>query len=73
MTFWEFLDRRFANMTAEGIAGAGIFALTGVILWIVTHYPSLRQDDLFKVIAQAIIVQGLVGLCMARWFTKKGQ
>lgn len=73
MTFWEFLDRRFERLTAEGVAGAGIFIMTAAILWLLTLYPSLRQDDLFKVIAQAIVVQGLIGLAMARWFTKKGQ
>lgn len=73
MTFWEFLDRRLDKLTSEGLAGAGIFVMTGVILWLLTLYPTLRDSDLFKVIAQAIVVQGLIGLAMARWFTKKGQ
>lgn len=73
MNFWEFLDNRLRHLTSEGLAGAGIFVMTGVILALLTLYPSLRQDDLFKVIAQAIVVQGLIGLAMARWFTKKGQ
>ena len=61
------------------LAAAALYAVlawwlgTGVILWLLTLYPSLRKDDLFKVIAQAIVVQGLIGLAMARWFTKKGQ
>ena len=73
MNFWEFLDNRLNQLTSEGLAGAGIFVMTGVILALLTLYPSLRSDDLFKVIAQAIVVQGLIGLAMARWFTKKGQ
>ena len=73
MTFWQFLDNRLSHITSEGLAGAGIFIMTGVILAIMVLYPSLRSDDLFKVIAQAIVVQGLIGLAMARWFTKKGQ
>ena len=73
MTFWEFLDRRFDKLTSEGLAGAGIFVMTGIVLAIMVLYPTLRADDLFKVIAQAIVVQGLIGLAMARWFTKKGQ
>lgn len=73
MTFWEFLDNRLQHVTSEGLAGAGIFVMTGIILTIMVLYPSLRSDDLFKVIAQAIVVQGLIGLAMARWFTKKGQ
>lgn len=73
MNFWEFLDSRLQSVTSEGLAGAGIFVMTGIILAIMVLYPSLRSDDLFKVIAQAIVVQGLIGLAMARWFTKKGQ
>lgn len=73
MTFWQFLDSRLQSVTSEGLAGAGIFVMTGIILAIMVLYPSLRSDDLFKVIAQAIVVQGLIGLAMARWFTKKGQ
>lgn len=73
MTFWQFLDNRLQSVTSEGLAGAGIFVMTGIILAIMVLYPSLRSDDLFKVIAQAIVVQGLIGLAMARWFTKKGQ
>ncbi len=73
MTFWEFLNNRMEHVTSEGLAGAGIFVMTGVVLWLMTLYPSLRDSDLFKVIAQAIVVQGLIGLAMARWFTKKGQ
>ena len=73
MNFWQFLDSRLQSVTSEGLAGAGIFVMTGIILAIMVLYPSLRSDDLFKVIAQAIVVQGLIGLAMARWFTKKGQ
>lgn len=71
MTFWEFLDRRMERFDARAIAGAGIFLLTGVILLMVWWKPELAEIDLFKTIAQAIIVQGLIGLAMAYLFTAK--
>lgn len=70
MTFWEFLDRQLSRITATGIAGAGIFLLTGAVLYIVANDQVLADNDLFKTLAQAIVVQGLVGLAMAAWFTK---
>lgn len=71
MSFWEFLDRQFARIRAEHIAGAGVFILTGVVLALIATWPELGKDDLFKTLAQAVVVQGLVGLAMASWFTKK--
>lgn len=71
MTFWEFLDRQIARISPSGVAGAGIFALTGVVLYMLGTKPELAEQDLFKTLAQAIVVQGLVGLAMAAWFTKK--
>lgn len=71
MNFWEFMDRALARLRVEHVAGAGIFILTGVILFLAAAYPDLREDELFRVLAQAIVVQGLVGLAMAAWFTVK--
>ena len=71
MTFWQFLDRRIDKIRARGIAGAGVFALTILILIMLWRVPSLAENDLFKTLAQAIVVQGLVGLAMAFWFTAK--
>lgn len=73
MTFWEFLDRQLARIRGDAIAGAGIFVLTAVILFMVAHYPKLSENELFKTLAQAIVVQGLVGLAMAAWFTRRPQ
>ena len=73
MTFWEFLDRQIARTKPSGVAGAGIFILTGVVLWMLWRDPELAETDLFKTLAQAIVVQGLVGLAMAAWFTKKDE
>ncbi len=33
--------------------------------------PELADNDLFKSLAQAIIIQGLIGLAMAFYFTAK--
>jgi len=54
---------------ARIIAGGGIFTLTAAVLAIMVFVPDLAKDDLFKMIAQAIVVQGLIGLVMAFLFT----
>ena len=70
MTFWEFLDRQISRIKPTGVAGAGIFILTFVVLWMLREDRTLAENDLFKTLSQAIIVQGLIGLAMAAWFTK---
>jgi hypothetical protein len=71
MTFWEFIDRQIGRLSPSGTAGAGIFILSGLVLWLVYIDRALAESDLFKTLAQAIVVQGLIGLAMAAWFTKK--
>ena len=71
MTLWEFLDRQIGRLSPSGTAGAGIFMLTGIVLFMVYNDRTLAESDLFKTLSQAIVVQGLVGLAMAAWFTKK--
>lgn len=71
MTFWQFLDRQIGRVSPGGVAGAGIFMLTGAVLFMLASDKELADNDLFKTLAQAIVVQGLVGLAMASWFTKK--
>lgn len=71
MTLWDFLDRQLARVRAEHVAGAGVFILTGAVFGLVALKPELAKDDLFKTLAQAVVVQGLVGLAMASWFTIK--
>lgn len=73
MTFWAFIDKQLGRLTASSVAGAGIFVLTGVVLLMLSNDRTLADNDLFKTLAQAIIVQGLVGLAMAAWFTKKDE
>lgn len=71
MTFWQFIDKQLDRLNPTAIAGAGIFVLTGIILWMLQHDHTLATNDLFKTLSQAIVVQGLVGLAMAAWFTKR--
>ena len=71
MTFWDFLDRQIGRISPSGVAGAGIFLLTFIVLMMLQNDRTLADNDLFKTLAQAIVVQGLVGLAMAAWFTKK--
>ena len=70
MNFWEFLDKQISRVKPSGVAGAGIFLLTFVVLVMLKADRELAKDDLFKTLAQAIVVQGLIGLAMAAWFTK---
>jgi hypothetical protein len=55
--------------TARIIAGGGSFALTIFVLVMILIRPELAQNDLFKSLAQAIVIQGLIGLVMAFLFT----
>lgn len=70
MNFWQFLDRQIGRIKPSGVAGGGIFLLTFVVLWMLRDDRTLADNDLFKTLAQAIVVQGLIGLAMAAWFTK---
>lgn len=59
-----------ANATlARIIAGAGSFALTCAIFWMIYEKPELAENDLFKSLAQAVIIQGMIGLVLAFLFT----
>lgn len=73
MNVWQFLDRQIGRLKPSGVAGAGIFVLTGIVLLMLSEDRTLADNDLFKTLAQAIVVQGLVGLAMAAWFTKKDE
>ena len=53
------------------VAGGGLFALTVQVLAMIFVKPELADNDLFKSLAQAIIIQGLIGLACAFYFTAK--
>ena len=60
------LPVRLDMNAARVIAGGGSFALSvAIIVW----KPALANNDLFKSLAQAIVIQGLIGLVMAFLFT----
>lgn len=55
--------------TALILAGGGMFALVLFVLGIILVRPELADNDLFKSLAQAIVIQGLIGLVVASLFT----
>jgi len=55
--------------TARILAGAGAFALVILVFILMMIRPELAENDLFKSLAQAIAIQGLIGLVMAFLFT----
>lgn len=60
---------RIDMASARVIAGGGSFLLTLIVLAIMVWKPELADNDLFKSLAQAIVIQGLIGLVMAFLFT----
>lgn len=56
---------------ARAIAGAGVFILTCGIFAMMYAKPELANNDLFKMLAQAVVAQGLIGLAMAYYFTSQ--
>lgn len=63
------LDRLWTRNGARIIAGAGSFLLAGIVLLMIYIKPEIAEIELFKMIAQAIVIQGLIGLVMAFLFT----
>ncbi|MXP24800.1 hypothetical protein GRI39_01905 [Altererythrobacter indicus] len=61
----------FDRLRARAVAGGGVFLLSQEILLMIFFKPDLAESDLFKTISQAIVVQGLIGLAMAFYFTAK--
>jgi lipopolysaccharide export LptBFGC system permease protein LptF len=59
------------RIRARTLAGGGIFALTVAVFVMIFVKPELAENDLFKTLAQAVVVQGLIGLAMAFYFTAK--
>lgn len=54
---------------ARVIAGGGSFAMTVLVFVMMWARPELAENDLFKSLSQAIVIQGLIGLVMAFLFT----
>lgn len=62
------MPRANAN-EARLLLGAGCFLLVLVVLAMVAFLPELRKDELFRMIAQAVVTQGFFGMVVAFWFT----
>ena len=62
---------RFSINDARVIAGGGFFLLTLIILLMIFAKPELAEKDLFKTIAQGIVLTGFIGLAGAFLFTGK--
>lgn len=54
---------------ARLLLGAGCFFLVLIVLALVAFKPELRGDELFRMIAQAVVTQGFFGMVVAFWFT----
>lgn len=61
--------RNFTMAHARVIAGGGSFALTMMVFVMMWLKPELADNDLFKSLSQAVVIQGLIGLVMAFLFT----
>lgn len=59
----------FNITTARILAGAGSFGLVVMVFVMMYLKPEIAKDDLFKSLAQAVVIQGLIGLVMAFLFT----
>lgn len=55
--------------TARAAMLATFVALTLIIFAIMVWVPSLTENDLFKTLAQAIVITGLIGMAGGFWFT----
>ena len=64
----KLLDALRTRNGARIIAGAGVFSLTLLVMGMLFVKPSLGDSDLFKMLAQAVIIQGYIGM-MAWLFT----
>ena len=73
MTFWQFLDKTLDRLPGwpdvRGWIMIALFMLTTQIVWMIYFRPNLAEIDLFKTIAQVLVVQALVGLALAFYFT----
>lgn len=54
---------------ARQIIALACFALVIVVLGMLALLPDLRKDELFRMIAQAVVTQGFFGMVVAFWFT----
>ena len=60
MTFWQFLDKTLDRLPGwpdvRGWIMIALFMLTTQIVWMIYFRPNLAEIDLFKTIAQVLVV-----------------
>lgn len=62
---------KLPKLDPRAVAGGGIFGLTLLVFAMMFAKPELADNDLFKMLAQAVVAQGLIGLAMAYYFTSQ--
>lgn len=56
------------KLDAHGLFSAGLFALTVLVFVLDALVPELRKDDLFKMLAEAVVISGLINLAAGFYF-----
>jgi len=63
------MPRHMTANDARVLLGGACFILVLIVLAMVAFAPALRADELFRMIAQAVVTQGFFGMVVAFWFT----
>lgn len=53
---------------SHGWFSIGLYSLTVLVLLLMAVVPGLRADDLFKMLAQGIVMTGLINLAASFYF-----
>jgi len=53
---------------AHGCFSLGLFLLTVLVFALAAAFPELRHDDLFKTLAQAVVITGLINMAASFYF-----
>jgi hypothetical protein len=74
ITFLIFAGRLTAGVIlrridSRGWLAIGNWALVLLVLLLMATVPDLRKDDLFKMIAQGLVMSGFINLVLAFYFT----
>jgi hypothetical protein len=64
-------NMKIPRIRSTTVAGGGSFALAVMVLLMIYIKPELADNDLFKILAQAIVIQGLIGLVLPFYYTAK--
>lgn len=59
---------KFPHIDSHGLFSLGLFLLTVGVFILMAVDPSLMKEDLFKTLAQAIVITGLINLAASFYF-----